>query len=77
MFFNHPHKPYKYQVIHFAPSNVEIMTNSLFQPIWSDFYEGLNLSLRVNSAKCISLIVPNWPKCQTLNPHNCMKNYHR
>ena len=37
--------------MNFASSNVEIMTNRLFQPVWNNFFEGLNLLLRVDSAK--------------------------
>ena len=44
----------KYKVIDFARSNVEIMTNCLFQPIWTDFLEGLNHRSRDNSAKYIA-----------------------
>ena len=43
-----------YKVIELAPSNVESMTKSLFQPIWNVYYVGLNLRLRVNSAKYIA-----------------------
>ena len=43
----------KYKVIYFASNNEDITTNSLFQPIWNDFYVGLNLRLGVNSAKYI------------------------
>ena len=54
-FLNNPPTQYiKFKAIDFAPSNVEFMTNSLFEPIWNDFYEGLNLRLRVNSAKYIA-----------------------
>ena len=44
------------------------MTNSFFQPIWNDIWNGLSLRLRVNSAKYIARIASNWPKWQALNP---------
>ena len=48
------------------------MTNSFFQPIWNDIWNGLSLRLRVNSAKYIARIASNWTKWQALNPH-CLK----
>ena len=63
--------------MNFALSNVEIMTNCLFQPIWNDFDEGLNLRLHVKRDIYRALIVPNDPKWQSLNPHKYMKKDHR
>ena len=45
--------------------------------MWNDLKDGLTLRLRVNSAKYRALIVPNWPKWQSLNPRNFMKNDNR
>ena len=60
---------YKEQSVDFAPSTVEIAANSLLQPILSNFSEGINLRLRVSSAK----YSPNWPYCFSLNPRNFLE----
>ena len=40
--------------IDFARFYKSIVANSLFQPFWNDFEDGLTLSLQVNSAKYIA-----------------------
>ena len=49
------------------------MANKLPSTNLEQFLNGFNLRLRVNSAKYIALIVPNWPKWQSLNPYNFTK----
>ena len=44
----------KYKRINFAASNNQLWQISLFQPNWNDFQNGLNLRLRVKSAKYIA-----------------------
>ena len=47
---HHPTRHIKYKGIVFAPCNKPIIANKL----WNDFYDGLTLRLRVNSAKYIA-----------------------
>ena len=49
---NHPPTRHiKYKVIEFAPINNQVWQISILEPSWNDFYDGLNLRLRVDSAK--------------------------
>ena len=50
-----PHDLKSTKKIDFAIVTNQLWQISFFHPIWNDFYDGLNLRLRVNSAKYIAL----------------------
>ena len=58
----------KDKLIVFAPIKIEIITNSLLQPIWNSFYDRLILCLRVNSANYFTRLLSKLPKLATFKP---------
>ena len=72
-----PTRPIKYKRMNLAPCNKSIMATQLLSTNLELSLSGINSRLRVNSAKNIARLFPNWRKWQLLNPRNFTKNDHR
>ena len=65
----------KYKNIDFAPCNKSIMANKLLSTNLEQFLRVINSPLTRSKREIYrALIVPNWPKWQSLSPRNFMKN---
>ena len=73
---NHPPTRHiKNKKIDFAPCIKSIMAKNFLSTNLKRFLGLIKSPWRVHTYR--ALIVPNWPKWQSLNPHNFTKNDHR